>query len=166
MTVFESYPKNSYLRIFAAARDLTAAEQATVTSGLKSFLGQWTAHEAPVTGTFEIVHDRFIVIGADESKVGLSGCSKDSLSICMRELGAALGVELVHAPPIVYRDDQGIHSVTRDVFGQRIAEGQVDGNTVVYDLTIIAVGPYVEGRFETRAADCWHARAWDLGAPA
>jgi hypothetical protein len=161
MTEISKFPEASYLRIYHASRDLAADERARVEKALASFMGQWVAHEAPVAGAFEIVHDRFVVVAADESKTVLSGCSKDAMNGAMREIGAHLGLDFVHAPPICYREGDVIHSVTRADFADLVEQGKVTGATPVFDLTINTVGPYKAGRFELPAAECWHAKVYD-----
>ncbi|MCB9834255.1 MAG: hypothetical protein H6807_17460 [Planctomycetes bacterium] len=156
------FPAESYLRIYHAPRQLEPDEQARIERDLAEFLGRWSSHEAPVTGGFEVVHGRFVVVAADESRVALSGCAKDDLTGLMRGLGGELGVDLVHAPPICFREGDGIRSVSRADFGELAEQGLVNAGTKVFDLTLATVGAYRQGRFELPAGDCWHARAYDL----
>ena len=164
MSKFDAFPDDSWLRVFHAPRDLTAEETAAITANLDAFLGEWASHETRVSGAWEIVHDRFIVVAADESKVALSGCSKDSVVMRLRALGQELGMDFVHGPPICFRAGDDIKSVQRDEFGALVESGDVRADTVVFDSTIITAGPYKAGRWEVAASDCWHARAYELAS--
>ncbi len=164
-TVFDGFPGDAYLRVFAADRDLSAEEEARLSGALTEFFRTWEYHEQPLRGAFEILHHRFVVVGADESRVKVGGCSKDALIGLFREAGATMGVDFVHGPPIHYRDKDGtIHATTREGFGELVAKGSVGGTTPVFDLTLYQIEPYRAGRFEVPAGECWHARAWDLTA--
>lgn len=164
MSNFANFPDDSWLRVFNAPRDLTQDEVRAVSEDLGDFLRGWASHESPVTGNFEIVHDRFIVVAADESKVGLSGCSKDAVVMRLRDLGNRLGLDFVHSPPLCFRHGDAIRSVQRGEFGELASAGEVKSDTVVFDSTIITVGPYKAGRWEVPASDCWHARAYELAS--
>ena len=73
MPSISEFPLDSHLRVFHAPRSLTAEEKAHVEHDLAKFINGWTAEKQPVTGAFEIVHDQFLVIAADETVVPLSG---------------------------------------------------------------------------------------------
>ncbi|MEE9393083.1 MAG: hypothetical protein V3W41_11310 [Planctomycetota bacterium] len=154
------FPADSYLRVFHAPRRLIEAEQAKISKVMAAFLPTWVAHEVPITGDFEILHDQFIVVSANESITPLSGCSKDSLIGVIRALSAALDLDFVHGPPLCFRAGEEIRAVDRKTFGDLVKAGDVTGETVVFDSTIASVGPYLAGKFETKAADCWHAKAF------
>ncbi len=164
-TVFDGFPGDAYLRIFAAERDLTGEEEARLGAALTEFFRGWEYHDQPLRGAFEILHHRFVVVGADESRVKVGGCSKDALIGLLREAGASMGVDFIHGPPIHYRDREGrIHATTREGFGELVAKNEVDGQTPVFDLTLHRIESYRSGGFEMPAGECWHARAWDLTA--
>ncbi|MEZ6196718.1 MAG: hypothetical protein R3F20_13490 [Planctomycetota bacterium] len=165
MTSFDDLPATSFLRVFAAPRDLTPHERDALAHRVETFLAGWRSHENPAAGRFAVLHDRFLVVAADERVTALSGCSKDALVGCVRAAGDALGLELVHSPPIVFRGADGIRSVDRAEFGRLVDSGAVRADTPVFDTIVTTVGAYRDGGFEKPAAESWHARAWKL-APA
>lgn len=162
MSRISEFPVDSHLRVFHSPRPLTPDEQTHVREKLDTFIKSWNAETRPVTGAYEIVHDQFVVIAADETMVPLTGCAKDSMVRTVRNLSAVLGIDLVHGPPICFRDGDRIRAVGRDEFADLVKNGTVDADTTVFDNTIIAVGPYREGKWELPAKECWHGRAYDL----
>lgn len=73
MPSISDFPLDSHLRVFQAPRSLTAEEKIHIAQDLTQFVEAWTAEKKPVIGAFEIVHDQFVVLAADETNIPLSG---------------------------------------------------------------------------------------------
>ena len=155
-----NFPADSFLRVFHSPRTLTDAEVTRIKDVLSTFMPTWASHETPVTGAYDVLHNQFIVISANEGVTPLSGCSKDSVLGVIRSLGAELDLDFVHGPPLCFRTGDEIRAVDRKTFGDLVKAGDITGDTVVFDSTIHSVGPYADGKFETKARDCWHAKAY------
>jgi hypothetical protein len=157
---FEQLPADARLWIFAASRGLSAAEQARVLAETDAFIAGWTAHGLPLTAARAVQYGQFIFVAVDEQAAGASGCSIDALVRRMRDLQNDLGVELVNHGPVVYRRGESIARVSRDEFADLASTGAVTPDTVVFDNTLTSVGELRDGRWEVRAGDSWHARAF------
>lgn len=155
-----AFPPDSFLRVFHAERALDEQETEVVLARMAAFLGSWAAHEHPVHGAFALLERRFLIVAADESKTALSGCSMDALVGSVRATGAAIDVELVHAPPICFRDGNDVRCVDRAAFRELVESGAVTGDTPAFDLTIDRVAAYLAGELEKPARATWHARAF------
>ena len=123
-----------------------------------AFIQQWTAHGMPLSAARDLRYNQFVLVGVDEKAAGVSGCSVDALIRRMDLLGRELGVDLVDNAPVLYRDGETIKRVSRDQFADLASSGAVGPDTVVFDNTVTQVGDV--GRWEVRAADAWHARAF------
>jgi hypothetical protein len=157
---FDQLPPDARLWIFSAARRLSDEERQRVLAEVDAFIEQWAAHDTPLTAGRDLRHDRFVFVAVDERAAGVSGCSIDALVRRMEHLQSALGVELVNHAPVVYRDGQAIARVSRERFADLAAAGAVSLDTLVFDNTLTKVGDVRAGRWEVRAADAWHARAF------
>jgi hypothetical protein len=157
---FDKLPPEARLWIFSAGRPLSGEESRRVLAEADAFIEQWTAHGVPLTAGRDLRYDRFVFVGVDEVAAGVSGCSVDALVRRMKLLQEALGVELVNSGPVVYREGESIARVPRERFAELAAEGTVNLDTLVFDNTLTRVGDVRAGRWEVRAADAWHARAF------
>jgi hypothetical protein len=155
---FEQLPPDARLWIFPAARPLNDDERRRVLAEADAFIAQWMAHGVPLTAARDMRHNQFVFIGVNERAAGVSGCSVDALVRRMDQLGKELGVELVDNGPVQYRDGGAIKRVPRDQFAALVLKGAVNLDTVVFDNTVMKVGDVA--RWEVRAADAWHARAF------
>jgi hypothetical protein len=157
---FDQLPPDARLWIFPASRALSDDEQQRVLAEADAFIDQWMAHGVPLNAARDVRHNQFVLIGVDESAAGASGCSVDALVRRMARLQTMLGVELIENGPVLYRHGQRIERVSRDRFADLASRGEVDLDTVVFDNTLARVADLRAGRWEVRAADAWHARAF------
>jgi hypothetical protein len=157
---FDNLPADARLWIFPAERGLSDTERRRVLDEADAFIAQWTAHGISLTAAREMRYDRFVLVGVDERSAGASGCSIDALVRRMRGLQSDLGVELVNHGPIVYRRGDSIARASREEFADLAAAGAVTRDTIVFDNTLTTVGEVRDGRWEVRAGDSWHARAF------
>jgi hypothetical protein len=157
---FEELPPDARLWIFPASRPLSGEERRRVLAEADAFIDQWTAHGVPLTAGRDIRHGQFVLVGVDERAAGVSGCSIDALVRRMGQLQGALGVELIENGPVLYRHEDKIVRVPRERFAELASKGEVSLDTVVFDNTVAEVGAIAGGRWEVRAADAWHARAF------
>ena len=157
---FEELPPDARLWIFAAERPLSAEESNRVLDETDAFIDEWTAHGIPLNAGRELRYNQFLLVGVDERAAGVSGCSVDALVRRMRQLESVLGVELANNAPVLYREGNVIERVSRERFAELAAAGTVGPNTRVFDNTLTRVGDLVAGKWEVKAADSWHARAF------
>src|SRR5688572_6069689 len=110
---FPELPDSARLWIFNAERPLTRDENDTLRTHLESFLGQWAAHGSQLTVGYQILHDRFLMVGVDDRMVGPSGCSIDAMTRFLVQAGAQLGIDFLNAPDVCYREGEEIRCVDR-----------------------------------------------------
>ena len=97
--LFDELPPDARVWIFGAERPLVDTERARVLDEVDAFIGQWAAHDVPLTTARDLRYDQFIFVAVDERAAGASGCSIDALVRRMKGLQAELGVELVNPAP-------------------------------------------------------------------
>ena len=157
---FDQLPDDARLWIFPADRALSEAEQARVLTEVDRFIGQWGAHDVALTAGRELRYDRFLFVAVDQRNAGASGCSIDALFRQTTALEQEIGIELVSHTPVMFRQGSDIKRVPRDQFAELAAAGKVDFETTVFDNTLTRGGDIRGGRWETRLANSWHARAF------
>lgn len=164
LVAFSQLPDDARLWIFPADRALRAEEQSALGRAVEESLAGWSAHGSPITWAYELIHDQVLLIGVDERKTGLSGCSIDSATRRIRELERALSVSLLDSGRVFFREGDAIAWRTRPEFRRLAESGAVTLSTAVFDTVIPTVGDYRSGRWEVPARDAWHARAFPLRA--
>jgi hypothetical protein len=158
--LFNDFPDNAKLWVYALAQPLSAEDRARVTERLDAFMNEWQSHGTPVVGGYEIVDDRFVMI-AGYTGDGVSGCSTDSSVRVMKELREGYGIDGFDRTLVFFRDaDRGVRAVTREEFKALVSANQVDATTTVFDSTVSSIADLRAGRFEPTFGKSWHARAF------
>ena len=150
---FDQLPDDARLWIFTAERSLSDTEQAQLLTEVDRFIGQWGAHDVPLTAARELRYDRFLSVAVDQRKVGPSGCSIDALVRQTKALEQEIGIELVSHAPVVFRQGSAIERVPRDQFAELAAAGKVGLETTVFDNTLTCVRK-LPRQVDTAKGDC------------
>lgn len=157
---FDALPDDARVWCFGAEPEPGPRETAHLLDSMQEFVERWTAHRQELNAGVTWLHQRFLLVGLDESRTGASGCSIDALMRHLTELERETGVGLTDASPVWFRDGEGrIRSVTRAEFREFARTGAVGGDTPVFDLTESVLGSIrATGGLERPAAVSWHAR--------
>jgi hypothetical protein len=154
----QDLPDDARLWIFGAKRPLSGEEASRLHGKTGRFLDGWAAHGEALAAACDWRYDRFLVIALDERRAPASGCSIDALMGHVRQLERELGVDLADGAPVWYRNGEEIRFVSRREFRKLAASGDVNGRTVVFDLTVGRLGELRAGQWELPASLSWHSR--------
>ena len=159
-TPFDRLPDESRVWIWGAHRVPDTGEAARLLDATRSFLDEWAAHGSPLRAGLDWRHHRFLMVAVDESRAGASGCSIDAVTDHLAALESELGIDLLDTSPVWFRDPGRaglVRTVSRSAFRRLAREGRVDGETVVFDLTVDRLGDVRAGDWELPASGSWHA---------
>jgi len=117
-----------------------------------AFLDSWAAHNVPVLAARELRDGRFLIVAADKD-AEKSGCSIDRLFALVRTLERDLGVSMLDASLVYYRDAEG---AVREAKRSEL-HGRANESTIVFDTTALTLGDIRRGTWERPARDSWHA---------
>jgi hypothetical protein len=101
--MLEGFNDDARIWIFQADRELNVTEITKIENALSSFLLNWNAHGTVLSAAFEVRNAFHLIIALDESKAGASGCSIDSLTREVKELGSQLGIDFFNRMLVVYK---------------------------------------------------------------
>ena len=80
--------------IYQSSRHFLISESVEITNMLQQFVAQWNSHGDNVKGFGELFFNQFIILMADESATGVSGCSTDSSVRLIKEIETRFNVNL------------------------------------------------------------------------
>jgi hypothetical protein len=89
-----SFPASSRVWVYQAGRLFTMGEALEIEEVLKEFTEAWKSHGTPVRGTAYLFFGQFIILMADESNMGVSGCSTDSSVRLIKDIEQRFGVNM------------------------------------------------------------------------
>lgn len=73
-----SFHPSSRVWIYQSSRLFSMGEALTIEELLKNFTSTWNSHGTPVKGESHLFFGQFVILIADETATGVSGCSTDS----------------------------------------------------------------------------------------
>ena len=74
----DNFHPDSRVWVYQASRIFSLQEALEIEELLNEFTAQWKSHGTPVKGAAYLFFGQFIVLIADETATGVSGCSTDS----------------------------------------------------------------------------------------
>ena len=157
---FDSLPDSSRLWIFPADRPLSFDEQEALMRSAEAGLDDWSAHGSPVTWGCRIERGQALVIGVDETRTALTGCSIDGAIRHIRELESRFRTSLLDHGRVFFRDGERMRAVARPEFKKLVSEGTIHDDTLVYNNVITTVGELRHGAWELPYSHSWHSEAF------
>lgn len=153
---------HSRVWIFQADRFLNEKEIQLVNTTMNDFIPNWASHGNELFGGFELKNALFLIVGVDEEQSPASGCSIDSLTRVVKELGARLNVDFFNRLNIAYLSASGkLELVSMSTFKQLIQAGEVNENTLVFNNLVQNRGELNE-RWQTQVKNSWHSNLFQL----
>ena len=138
-----AFPDESRVWIYQADRPVNESLVGKVNGLVDQFAEQWTSHSHDVNATGGLLHDRFLVLIADETRAGVSGCSIDSSVAFVRQLGEFCMVDFMDRQHFAYLENDEVKTVHMHALADLYGSGQVDDSTMFFDNLVKNKGDFV-----------------------
>jgi hypothetical protein len=153
-TITNSLPGSSRVWIYQSSRKFTAGEAATLRQKVKDFVSQWTSHKVGVVADGDLLHELFIVLMADESKVGVSGCSIDSAVHFIKALGHEYRTNLFDRWNLAYQKGNEVIGCSKEDFEKLVLSGEIADDTHVFNNLVTTKSDF-ETKWKIPYAQSW-----------
>lgn len=121
--------------IYPASRPLATKEAKVITEKLYDFLATWAAHGKPLSSSFKIEKNQFIIICVDEEKEMASGCSIDSLGKIMKEIDEEYQLGLFDRMKASFVENGEVKTLKLIDFKNKIRSGELSKDIEVFDFS-------------------------------
>lgn len=159
---FSQLVDHSRVWIFQADRFLNESELNVIQKKMNEFIPTWAAHGNDLYGGYSVENNLFLIVGVDESRSPASGCSIDSLTRVVKDLGAELSIDFFNRLAISYEDKNGgIQLVSMNEFKRLASENEVNSNTIVYNNLVNSKGEF-DSKWRTEVKHSWHTNLFQL----
>lgn len=132
----EGFSDQSRVWIYQSSRAFIEKEQHEINEQLEQFYIQWTAHGSPVKGWAKVLFGQFIVIMADETEVGVSGCSTDSSVKVIKSIERQYSVNMFDRLSITFLRKEKAEMLPLSQIQYAIDMGFIDGDTYLFNNVI------------------------------
>lgn len=89
-----NFHAGSRVWVYQSSRLFALSEALEIELMLKNFAAEWKSHGIPVKGAGYLFFGQFIVLMADETATGVSGCSTDSSVRLIKNIEQSFGVNM------------------------------------------------------------------------
>ena len=93
----------------------------------------------------------------DESQAGASGCSIDKSVHFMQQLETKFHINLFDRFNLAYREGDEVLSAPRNVFENKLKEGAINTNTIVFN-NLVQNLTELNSKWEVPFKDSWHVQ--------
>jgi hypothetical protein len=151
-----SFDPSSRVWIYQGHRPFTADEAAETRQLLNSFIRTWASHGTPVKGYAGICYDQFIVLMADETVSGVSGCSTDSSVHLIRQIEQQTDIRLFDRLNLAFYIDRQVQLIPLAQLPQALESGRIHAETPFFNNTIQTKAE-LEEKWLIQLKDSWLA---------
>ena len=121
--------------IYPASRPFETKEAKVITEKLYDFLATWAAHGKPLSSSFKIEKNQFIVVCVDEEKEAASGCSIDALTGIFRELEKEFELGFFDRMKASFVENGEVKTLKLSDFKKGLKNGEISHDIQVFDFS-------------------------------
>lgn len=148
---------NNRVWVYLSDKPLAGALALSLREDIEAFLNAWNAHGTALSATYELRHDRFIIIKANEEKFIASGCSIDKQLRFIKDVEQKYGLSLLNRLLVAYRGVEAIEVVHSSGIPQLLTDGVINENTLVFNVGA-GTDAELSKNFEIPLKQSWLAR--------
>lgn len=168
-----NFHPDSRVWIYQCNRLFTLNEALEIEDLLKEFTANWKSHGTPVKGDGHLFFGQFIVLQADESATGVSGCSTDSSVRLIKDMEQRFAVHMFDRTTLAFLiKDKSDPSMTPDYriqllplsqFQYAVENGFINGDTIYFN-NLVQTKEELETNWMIAVNDSWLSSKINLTA--
>ena len=132
----EYFNDNSRVWIYQCNRIFTLSETLEIEELLENFTKSWLSHGAKVTGYANLFFGQFIILMADETATGVSGCSTDSSVRLIKNIEQDYNVNLFERQTLAFFIKERIQFLPMEQLSYAIENNFINSETLYFNNTI------------------------------
>jgi len=132
----EDFNDNSRVWIYQCNRLFTLSEALEIEELLEEFTKTWQSHGAKVKGYANLFFGQFIVLMADETATGVSGCSTDSSVRLIKTIEQDHRVNLFDRQSLAFVVKERIQLLPMEQLNYAIENNFINADTLYFNNTV------------------------------
>ena len=159
-----SFPPHSRVWIYQCNRLFSLSEAFDVENILKQFTGSWLSHGTPVKGAAYLFFGQFIVLMADETASGVSGCSTDTSVRLIKEIELRFGVTLFDRLSLAFVVKDKVELLPLSQLPYAVENGFINGDTLFFN-NVVQTKEELENSWIIPVKESWLAKKIEFSGP-
>lgn len=129
----EDFHPASRVWMYQSSRLFFLSEALEIENILQEFTGNWQSHGAEVKGYANLLFGQFIVLMADETQAGVSGCSTDSSVRLIKTIEQRFKVDMFNRQNLAFIIKEKIQMLPLAQLKYAVENNFIDGDTVYFN---------------------------------
>ena len=132
----QDFSDHSRVWIYQSNRQFTLAEALQIDELLDNFTTTWKSHGADVKGFGKLLFGQFIILMADETATGVSGCSTDSSVRIIKNIEQDFNINLLDRQSLAFIVNERIQLLPLDQLHYAIENDLISPDTLYFNNTV------------------------------
>jgi len=128
---------DSRVWIYQASRLFMMSEALQIEEMLENFVQSWNSHGTPVKGYANLFYGQFIVLMADETATGVSGCSTDSSVRLIKDIEQRFGVAMFDRLNLAFFVKDRVQMVPMAQVPYALQNGFLNADSLYFNNTVL-----------------------------
>lgn len=154
---FDDISKSARVWIYQASELLDENQANIISQQASSFLTNWAAHGQPLTSSFKIVYDKFLVVAVDEQFHQASGCSIDASVALVKSIENELNINFFDRTQVTFLVNGEVFDSKLVGLKELVEAGKIEETTLTFNNLISNVGQ-MENEWIVEAGKSWLKR--------
>ncbi|HEX7845540.1 MAG TPA: hypothetical protein VF476_07015 [Chitinophagaceae bacterium] len=152
-----NFHPESKVWIYQANRLFSLSEALEAEEMLKDFTSNWLSHGVPVKGAGYLFFGQFIILLADETATGVSGCSTDSSVRLIKDIEKRFSVNMFDRTTLAFVVKDKVQLLPMSQLQYAAENGFIDGDTLYFN-NLVQTKEELETNWIIRVKESWLAR--------
>lgn len=153
----EDFSGNSRVWIYQSNRLFSLHEAFQIEDMLKNFVSTWHTHGTPVTGFGNLFFGQFIVLIADETRSGVSGCSTDSSVRMIKDIEQLFNVHMFDRLLLGFIVKERVQMIPVAQLSYALENNFIEPTTLYFNNTVLTLDQLKES-WLIPVKDSWLAK--------
>jgi len=153
----EDFDPGSRVWIYQSSRLFTVSEALQIEEMINQFAQNWLSHGMPVKGAAHLFFGQFVILMADESATGVSGCSTDSSVRLIKEIEKIFGVNMFDRLALAFINKNKVQILPMPQLKYGVEQGFITGDTLFFN-NVVLTKEELENNWIIPAKDSWLAK--------
>jgi len=132
----QNFVDDSRVWIYQSNRSLTIDEALQIDELLENFAEGWKSHGADVKGFAKLLFGQFIILMADETAAGVSGCSTDSSVRLIKSIEQDFNISLFDRQTLAFIVKERIQLFPLDQLNYATENNLISPDTLYFNNTV------------------------------
>jgi hypothetical protein len=149
-----NFHPGSRVWVYQSSRLFTLNETLEIEELLKEFTLQWKSHGTPVKGAAYLFFGQFIILIADETATGVSGCSTDSSVRLVKDIEQRSGVNMFDRTTLAFVVKDKVELLPLSQLQYAFDNGFINEDTLYFN-NLVQTKEELESKWIIPLKDSW-----------